>query len=68
MVSLTWSITASGAPRLGFAMPEPAELVAAADTLAEALLYKEAISTYSKAIELHPSAPAYFIKRYVSRG
>lgn len=46
-------------------MPESAELVAAADTLAEASLYKEAISTYSKAIELHPTAPAYFVKRYL---
>ena len=47
-------------------MPEPAELVAAADTLAEASLYKEAISTYSKAIELNPTAPAYYLKRYFS--
>ena len=48
------------------AMPEPAELVAAADTLAEASLYKEAISTYSKAIELNPTAPVYYLKRYFS--
>jgi hypothetical protein len=35
-------------------MPDTAELVAAADTLAEASLYNEAISTYTKAIELTP--------------
>jgi hypothetical protein len=44
-------------------MPDAAELVAAADTLAEASLYNEAISTYTKAIELTP-APTYYIKRY----
>jgi TPR repeat len=47
-------------------MPEPAQLVAAADTLAEASLYNEAISTYSKAIELNPTAPTYYLKRYFS--
>jgi hypothetical protein len=50
----------------GLAMPEPAQLVAAADTLAEASLYNEAISTYSKAIELNPTAPTYYLKRYFS--
>jgi hypothetical protein len=45
-------------------MPDGADLVAAADTLAEASLYKEAISTYSKAIELSPTTPAYYVKRY----
>ena len=44
-------------------MPDSAELVAAADTLAEASLYTEAISTYSKAIELTPTAPTYYVKR-----
>ena len=47
-----------------FAMPEAAELVAAADTLSEAKLYTEAINTYTKAIELAPNSPPYFIKRY----
>ena len=46
------------------AMPEAAELVAAADTLSEASLYTEAISTYTKAIELVPTSPSYYIKRY----
>ena len=45
-------------------MPDAADLVAAADTLAEASLYKEAISTYTKAIELNPTTPSYYIKRY----
>lgn len=45
-------------------MPEAAELVAAADTLSEAKLYTEAISTYTKAIELAPNSPPYYIKRY----
>jgi len=44
-------------------MPDAAELVAAADTLAEASLYNEAISTYTKAIQLTPS-PMYYVKRY----
>jgi tetratricopeptide (TPR) repeat protein len=44
-------------------MPEAANLVASADTLAEASLYKEAIAAYSKAIELSPTAPTYYIKR-----
>lgn len=45
------------------AMPDASELVAAADTLAQASLYNEAISTYTKAIELTPS-PTYYVKRY----
>ena len=45
-------------------MPDAAELVAAGDTLAEASLYNEAISTYTKAIELNPTAPTYYVKRY----
>jgi hypothetical protein len=45
-------------------MPEAADLVAAADTLEEASLFKEAIATYTKAIELSPTAPSYYIKRY----
>ena len=48
-------------------MPEASELVAAADTLSEASLYKEAISTYTKAIELAPTSPSYYIKRYPPR-
>jgi hypothetical protein len=46
-------------------MPNAADLVAAADTLAAASLYKESIASYSKAIELAPTAPQYYIKRYV---
>jgi hypothetical protein len=45
-------------------MPEASELVSAADTLSEASLYTEAISTYTKAIELAPTSPSYYIKRY----
>jgi hypothetical protein len=45
-------------------MPNAADLVSAADTLAEASLYKEAIGTYTKAIELSPTTPTYYIKRY----
>jgi hypothetical protein len=44
-------------------MPDAADIVAAADTLLEAQLYNEAISSYSKAIELVKS-PNYYIKRY----
>lgn len=47
-------------------MPDAAELVAAADTLAQANLYTEAISTYTNAIELTPTSPTYYIKRYLS--
>ena len=45
-------------------MPEAADLVASADTLAEASLYNEAIVAYTKAIELAPTSPTYHIKRY----
>jgi hypothetical protein len=45
-------------------MPDASDLVAAADTLAQASLYNEAISTYTKAIDLAPTAPQYYIKRY----
>jgi tetratricopeptide (TPR) repeat protein len=45
-------------------MPEAADLVDAADALAEASLYTEAIETYTKAIALNPSAPGYYIKRF----
>jgi hypothetical protein len=47
-------------------MPDASELVAAADTLAQASLYSEAISTYTKAIDLAPTAPQYYVKRYFS--
>lgn len=44
-------------------MPDASDLVAAADTLAQASLYNEAISTYTKAIDLAPTAPQYYVKR-----
>jgi hypothetical protein len=43
-------------------MPEAADIVAAADTLLEAKLFNEAISSYSRAIEL-VNSPNYYIKR-----
>ena len=46
-----------------FTMPSAAELITAADTLASSSLYAEAITTYTKAIELAPTAPLYYIKR-----
>jgi hypothetical protein len=46
-------------------MPDSAGLASAADTLAEAKMFKEAIATYTKAIELSPTAPTYYIKRYL---
>jgi len=44
-------------------MPDAADLVAAADTLVQSSLFNEAIATYTKAIELAPTAPGYYIKR-----
>ena len=44
-------------------MPEAADLVAAADTLEQASMYAEAITAYTRAIELVPTAPQYYIKR-----
>jgi len=43
-------------------MPEAADIVANADVLLEAKLFDEAVSSYTKAIELIQS-PNYFIKR-----
>jgi len=44
-------------------MPDAADLVAAADTLEKASMYAEAITAYTRAIELVPTAPQYYIKR-----
>jgi hypothetical protein len=46
-------------------MPDAADLVAAADTLQNASMFAEAVTTYTKAIELAPHAPQYYIKRYL---
>jgi len=46
-------------------MPDAADIVAAADTLAEAGLYSEAVSAYTRAIDSNRSAPQYYVKRYL---
>jgi len=46
-------------------MPDAADLVAAADTLEKASMFAEAITAYTKAIELVPTSPQYYIKRWL---
>jgi hypothetical protein len=48
------------------AMPEAMDLAAAGDTLVTAGLFKESIGAYTKAIELVPTSPLYYVKRFAT--
>jgi hypothetical protein len=47
-------------------MPEAMDLAAAGDTLVTAGLFKESIGAYTKAIELVPTSPLYYVKRFAT--